>query len=85
MMSFKEFSAKVKEDARLSDLIERYSDRNDSITDDELSEMVERSAQIYDENDPDLDDDYPEDMWNEDWDALELGFNPYMGCYSDDC
>lgn len=21
----------------------------------------------------------------EDWDNLEMGFGPYMGCYSDDC
>lgn len=21
----------------------------------------------------------------EDWDNLEMGFDPYMGCYSDDC
>lgn len=21
----------------------------------------------------------------EDWDFLECGFDPYMGCYSDDC
>jgi hypothetical protein len=22
---------------------------------------------------------------DESWDNLELGFDPYMGCYSDDC
>ncbi len=21
----------------------------------------------------------------EDWDSYEVGFDPYMGCYSDDC
>ena len=31
------------------------------------------------------DADYPEDDWYEDQDALEMGFDPYMGCYSDDC
>ena len=30
-------------------------------------------------------DDYPEDDYYEDWDNLEMGFDPYMGCYSDDC
>lgn len=30
-------------------------------------------------------EDYPEDDWYEDQDALEMGFDPYMGCYSDDC
>ena len=30
-------------------------------------------------------EDYPEDDWYEDWDNLECGFDPYMGCYSDDC
>ena len=29
--------------------------------------------------------DYPEDDYYEDWDNLEMGFDPYMGCYSDDC
>ncbi len=31
------------------------------------------------------DDDYPEDDYYEDWDNLEVGFNPYMGCYDFDC
>ena len=22
---------------------------------------------------------------SKDWDNLEMGFDPYMGCYSDDC
>lgn len=30
-------------------------------------------------------EDYPEDDYYEDWDDLEMGFDPYMGCYSDDC
>ena len=30
-------------------------------------------------------EDYPEDDYYEDWDNLEGGFDPYMGCYSDDC
>ena len=30
-------------------------------------------------------EDYPEDDYYEDWDSLEMGFDPYMGCYSDDC
>ena len=30
-------------------------------------------------------EDYPDDYWYEDQDALEMGFDPYMGCYSDDC
>lgn len=34
---------------------------------------------------PDPEDDYPEDDYYEDWDNLEMGFDPYMGCYSDDC
>lgn len=38
--------------------------------------------EIYDEFE---DEDYPEDDYYEDWDNLEMGFDPYMGCYSDDC
>lgn len=34
---------------------------------------------------PDPEDDYPDDDHYEDWDNLEMGFDPYMGCYSDDC
>jgi hypothetical protein len=25
------------------------------------------------------------DDYYEDWDRYEVGFDPYMGCYSDDC
>lgn len=28
--------------------------------------------------------DDPDDFY-EDWDNLDMGFDPYMGCYSDDC
>ena len=38
----------------------------------------------YDASMPDPED-YPEDDYEEDWDALECGFNPYMGCYDYDC
>ena len=33
----------------------------------------------------DYDDDVPTDMWYEDDDALQMGFDPYLGCYTDDC
>ena len=79
-MNFAEFTAKVSEDARLSDLIARYDADTESLTDEELSEMVDRSARIGDE-----DEDMEFDDYYEDWDNLELGFDPYMGCYSDDC
>ena len=38
----------------------------------------------YDASMPDPED-YPESDYCEDWDNLEMGFDPYMGCYSDDC
>lgn len=79
-MNFADFATKVSEDARLSDLIDRYDMDPTAMTDDEVSEIVAHSAQIGD----DLDD-YPEDDYYEDWDNLEMGFDPYMGCYSDDC
>ena len=34
--------------------------------------------------DYDCDEDPISDYY-EDWDNLEMGFDPYMGCYSDDC
>ena len=44
---------------------------------DELDMMYE-DADTWEE-------DYPEGDFYEDWDNLEMGFDPYMGCYSDDC
>ena len=32
-----------------------------------------------------MDDPFDGDDYYEDWDNLEMGFDPYMGCYSDDC
>ena len=61
-MTFKEFSHAVKADSRLTDLIDRYSDRTDSLSDDELTEMVNRSAAIFDEADG-ID---PDAGWDED-------------------
>lgn len=61
-MTFKEFSAKVKEDARLTDLINRYDDF--SLTDAEVQEMVDRAAAICDDADAFLpSDDDPFDEW----------------------
>lgn len=31
------------------------------------------------------DQDYPDIDYYEDWDDLEMGFDPYAGCYTDDC
>ena len=65
-MTFKEFSAKVKEDVRLTDLINRYD--NFSLTDEELQEMVDRSAAICDDDDAYADSFLPADddpIWNE--------------------
>lgn len=45
---------------------------------DELDMMYEDAFDYWE-------DDYPEDDYYEDWDNLEMGFDPYMGCYSDDC
>ena len=51
-------------------------------------DMYEYEGNYWDDFDasmPDPEDDYPEDDYYEDWDNLEMGFDPYMGCYSDDC
>ena len=51
-------------------------------------DMYDYEDSYWDEFDasmPDPEDDYPEDDYYEDWDNLEMGFDPYMGCYSDDC
>ena len=51
-------------------------------------DMYEYEDNYWDDFDasmPDPEDDYPEIDWYEDQDNLEMGFDPYMGCYSDDC
>lgn len=50
-------------------------------------DMYEYEDSYWDEYDASMPDpeDYPESDYYEDWDNLELGFDPYMGCYSDDC
>ena len=50
-------------------------------------DMYEYEDSYWDEYDASMPDpeDYPESDYYEDWDNLEMGFNPYMGCYSDDC
>ena len=42
MMNFKDFTNKVNADARLCELAKRYEADTDSLTDEELSEMVDR-------------------------------------------
>jgi len=77
--AFCEYMEKTESDPRLSELVERYENDASSLTDEEVSEMVKLSMDIADG------DEYPEDDYYEDWDNLEMGFDPYMGCYSDDC
>ena len=51
---------------------------------DELVEVV-RSILADESEEDDL---WDEDLWEDDWDEgadLELGYNPYMGCYDWDC
>ena len=81
MMKFTEFAAKVSKDTRLSDLIARYDDDPTAMSEKEVAEIVDRADALMDEDE----DFYPEDDYYEDWDNLECGFDPYMGCYSDDC
>lgn len=52
-------------------------DELDTITDDELMDDP------FD-GDTAIDSSFESDYY-EDWDNLEMGFDPYMGCYSDDC
>ncbi len=46
-------------------------------------DMYEYEDNYWDDYDASMPD--PEDDYYEDWDNLEMGFDPYMGCYSDDC
>lgn len=45
----------------------------------EMQDLAEFLRGDYDCDEEPLSDYY------EDWDNLECGFDPYMGCYSDDC
>ena len=49
--------------------------------------MYDYEDNYWDDFDASMPDpeDYPESDYYEDWDNLEVGFDPYMGCYSDDC
>jgi len=85
MINFIRFAVRVPEDARLSLLIAAYDDDPTPLTDDERAEMVARFDRLADEVEDEDEDEYPEDDFYEDWDNLEMGFDPYMGCYSDDC
>jgi hypothetical protein len=59
--------------------------------DDEMMDaMIEETRDYYDEEFMQetaefYEGDYDSDDYYEDWDNLEMGFDPYMGCYSDDC
>ena len=44
--------------------------------------MMEIDELYEDYND---EEEYPDDYYYEDDDNLEMGFDPYMGCYTDDC
>ena len=48
-------------------------------------EFIQDTVEFYrGDYDCDEEDDFLSDYY-EDWDNLECGFDPYMGCYSDDC
>ena len=63
-----------------------WLDELDAMTDEEIMEDPFDGDTATDSSfEEDYFDDYPAYSLQEDWDALELGFDPYMGCYSDDC
>ena len=63
-----------------------WLDELDMMTDEEIMEDPFDGDTAEDSSfGEDYFDDYPSYSLQEDWDALELGFDPYMGCYSDDC
>lgn len=55
--------------------------------DDEMMDaFVEETRDYYDEEFlQEFEEFHSGDYDCEDWDSLELGFNPYMGCYDYDC
>lgn len=81
MMNFEDFAANIAQNSHLADLIEQYDNDPETFSDEDVEEMVIYAAMIADEDEGI----YPEDDYYEDWDHIELGFDPYMGMYSDDC
>lgn len=77
--AFANFADKAESNPRLCELADRYDTDPHSLTDEELTEMDDLYGEAYGE------EDYPEDDFYEDWDDLEMGFDPYMGSYSYDC
>ena len=59
--------------------------------DDEMMDAMYEETRDYDDLAEEQDwvefyrGDYDSDDYYENWDNLECGFDPYMGCYSDDC
>ena len=64
------------DDEMMDAFVEETRDYNDEAEMQDLAEFLR--------GDYDCDEDPISDYY-EDWDHLEMGFDPYMGCYSDDC
>lgn len=56
--------------------------------DDMMDAMYEETRDYYDEAENQEEIEYLRgdfDDYYEDWDQYEVGFDPYLGCYTDDC
>ena len=64
------------DDEMMDAFVEETRDYNDEAL---MQEMAEFHCGDYDCDEDPISDYY------EDWDNLDRGFDPYMGCYTDDC
>lgn len=69
MKSFEEFAHNVNSNPYLKELAARYEENPDSLTVDELDTMCE----LY------------EDAYGDPFEDYDVGFDPYLGCYTDEC
>lgn len=64
------------DDEMMNAFVEELRDYDDE-------KFLQEHAEFY-RGDYDCDEDPISDYY-EDWDNLDMGFDPYMGCYTDDC
>lgn len=72
--------------SKMPQMLKLIEEAEQKLKEEHAMDMYEYEDSYWDEYDQSMpEEDYPEGDFYEDWDNLEMGFDPYMGCYSDDC
>lgn len=72
--------------------MDAYEKKMAEVESEQIAEMWNRAVEMGDDDwepdymdyKPDIEDEEDDDDYDSDYD-LECGFDPYLGCYSDDC